>query len=295
MSRLRPAFAMGLVLALAGCGGSTPPPQPFPPLSWSYLTKLRLNAAKLVIDDSWVPTGEARHVEYEAPERPVDALRQMALDRLEMDGSAGEADYTVENASIIKVHDHYDADFAVKLVLRDANGNALGTITAEAKDSRTFISETPDAVQQDLYALVQKTMSDMNVDFEYEMRKNLAKYMFATKPVAPNPASVQSLGLGKPGSPSPQFPTEPTSPANGTAPTPLAPSLPANGEAPAPPVPPPTTTGPVPDASVPAGQTVIHNTLNPSLTPTGPAQPPLPAVPAGPLNIQTAPAKPATD
>lgn len=278
MMRLRSVLITMTALALAGCS-SAPPPQPFPPLSWSYLTKLRLNAAKLSIDDSWVPSGEARHIEFEAPEQPVAALRQMALDRLEMDGSAGTAEYTVENASIIQVHDHYDADFAVKLVLRDASGHVLGSITAEAKDSRTFISDTPDAVKQDLYALVQKTMSDMNVDFEYEIRKHLGQYLFATKPAAPKPPSVQNAPLGQPGSTAPSFPPAPG--ADGAAPTPL--------------VPPPTTTGPVPDASVPPGQTVIHKTLAPTLTPTGPVQGPLPAVPTGPLHIQTAPASSATD
>jgi hypothetical protein len=48
----------------------------------------------------------------------------------------------------------------------------------------------------------------------------------------------------------------------------------------------------VPDAAVPAGQTVINKTLAPTLTPMGAPQAPLPAVPAGALHIQTAPASP---
>ncbi len=288
---------LGLVLGLAGCA-SSPPPQPFPPLSWSYLTKLRLDVARLTIDDSWVPTGQARHVEYLAPEQPVTALRQMALDRLEMDGTAGTADFVVDDASIIKVHDHYDAHFAVHLTLRDAGGKRLGEIRVAVKDSRTFISESPEAQQQDLYALVKKTMSDMNVDFEYEMRKHLGKFLLAEKPLAPPPPSVQSLGLGKPGSPPPNFPPTPAAP-NATSPTTTVPI--AGGSGPTSLTPPPasvptgSTTGPVPNAAVPPGQTVIHHTLAPTLTPMGAVQAPLPPVPAGPLHIQTAPAGPATN
>lgn len=316
MMRVRFVAVTLLLLGLAGCAGS-PPPQPYPRLSWSYLTKLRLDVAQLVIDDSWVPSGEARHVEYLAPEQPVTALRQMALDRLEMDGTAGTADFVVDDASIIKVHDHYDAHFAVHLTLRDANGKPLGEVKAEVKDSRTFISESPEAQRQDLYALVKKTMSDMNVEFEYEMRKHLGKFLLAEKPLAPPPPTVQSQGLGKPGSPLPSFPPTPAAPSL-TAPSPTAPTTsaaspaapnpaalttsapPASGTAPTSLTPPTTavpagsSTVPVPNAAVPPGQTVITHTLAPTLTPMGPAQAPLPAVPAGPLRIQTAPVGPAT-
>jgi hypothetical protein len=277
MMRVRFVVVTMLLLGLAGCGGDEPPPQPYPPLSYAYLTKLRLDAAKLAIDDSWVPSGEALHVEYLAPEQPVAALRQMAEDRLEMDGTAGTAEFGIDDASIIQVHDHYDSHFAVHLTLLDANGNKLGEIKAAVKDSRTFIDDSAEAQKSDLYALVKKTMDDMNVEFEYQMRKSLASHMFATKPLAPPPPGVETQDLGKPGSPPPSFPATPDS---GTAPTPLTP---------------PSTTQPVPDASVPPGQTVVHQTLAPGLTPMGPTQAPLPSVPAGPLHIQTAPAGPATN
>ena len=291
MMRVRFAVLTLALLGLAGCAASPPPPPPYPRLSWTYLTKLRLDVAKLSIDASWVPTGEAMHVEYLAPEQPVSALRRMALDRLQMDGTSGTARYTVTDASIIQVHDHYDAHFEVRLTLRDDKGNKLGGIIAGVKDSRTFFSDSPEAQKRDLYALVKKTMSDMNVEFEYEMRKHLAKFLLAHKPLAPLPPTVQSESLGKPGSAPPTFPATPGTPAApatalpGTgAPTSLTP--------PGALVPPPTTTAPVPNAAVPPGQTVINKTLAPTLSPMGPAQAPLPSVPAGPLPIQTAPVSP---
>ncbi|MDE2334360.1 MAG: hypothetical protein KGK10_07465 [Rhodospirillales bacterium] len=282
--RVRFAILTSLLLALAGCAGSAPPPAPYPALRYAYLTKLRLNVAKLAIDDSWVPSGEATHVEYLAPEQPVTALRQMAEDRLELDGTSGMADFGIDDASIIQVHDHYDAHFAVHLTLLDANGKPLGSIKAAVKDSRTFMSDSPQAQKSDLYELLKTTMNDMNVEFEYQMRKHLGKYLLAAKPLAPPPPSVQTQTLGQPGSPPPSFPATPAAPSNGAAPTPLTPP----GAA----LPPPTTTAPVPDAAVPAGQTVINKTLAPTLTPMGAPQAPLPAVPAGALHIQTAPASP---
>ncbi len=299
MMRVRFVVVSLALLGLAGCAASPPPPVPYPRLSWTYLTKLRLDVEKLSIDASWVPTGEAMHVEYLAPEQPVSALRRMALDRLEMDGTSGTARYTVVDASIIQVHDHYDAHFEVRLTLRDAKGNKLGGITAGVKDSRTFFSSSPEAQQRDLYALVKKTMSDMNVEFEYEMRKHLAKFLLSHKPLAPLPPTVQSESLGKPGSPPPSFPAMPaTGTAPATAPTAAPTAAPPGTSAPTsltPPgtlVPPPTTTAPVPSAAVPPGQTVINKTLAPTLSPMGPAQAPLPSVPAGPLPIQTAPVSP---
>ncbi len=290
MMRVRFAVVMTLLLGLAGCGGGAPPPAPYPPFSFSYLTKLRLDVAKLAIDNSWVPSGEALHVEYLAPEQPVDALRQMALDRLEMDGSSGTAEFGIDDASIIQVHDHYDAHFAVHLKLLDNNGKSIGTIKAAVKDSRTFMDDSPEAQKRDLYELVKKTMDDMNVEFEYEMRRHLGKHLLATKPLAPLPPSVQTQDLGKPGSTPAGAPAAPDA---GTAPDSTA--APDNSAAPTPLTPSDSTTAPVPDASVPAGQTVVHKTMAPTLTPMGPAQAPLPSVPSGPLKIQTAPVKPASN
>jgi hypothetical protein len=284
MMRVRIAIVTMMLLGLAGCGDGEPPPTPYPVLSYSYLTKLRLDAAKLAIDDSWVPSGEALHVEYLSPEQPVEALRQLAQDRLEMDGTSGTAEFGIDDASIIQVHDHYDAHFAVHLKLLDDSGKTLGEIKAAVKDTRTFMDDSPDAQKRDLYELVKKTMDDMNVDFEYEMRKHLAKHLLATTPLAPLPPSVQTQDLGKPGSTPPSAPASApatqSAPDTGTAPTPLAPAG--------------TTGAPVPDASVPPGQTVIHKTMAPTLTPMGPSQAPLPAVPSGPLKIQTAPVAPAS-
>ncbi len=284
MMRVRFAVVTSLLLLLAGCAGSAPAPVPYPPLRYAYLMKLRLDVAKLAIDDSWVPSGEATHVEYLAPEQPVTALRQMAEDRLELDGTSGMADFGIDDASIIQVHDHYDAHFAVHLALLDANGKKLGEIKAAVKDSRTFVSDSPQAQKADLYELVKTTMNDMNVEFEYQLRKHLGKYLLAAKPLAPPAPSVQTESLGKPGSPPPNFPATPAAPGQGGAPTPLAP--------PAGTLPPAVTTAPVPDAAVPAGQTVIKKTLAPTLTPMGAPQAPLPAVPSGPLKIQTAPVSP---
>ena len=198
MMRVRFAVVMLMLLGLAGCGNDEPPPVPFPPLSFSYLTKLRLDAAKLSIDDSWVPSGEAMHVEYLAPEQPIAALRQMAEDRLEMDGSAGTAEFVVDDASIIQVHDHYDAHFAVHLTLSGADGKRLAEIKAEVKDSRTFMDDSPAAQKSDLYELVRKTMNDMNVEFEYQIRHSLGGWLQTTSPSVPPPPPVEQQNLSAP-------------------------------------------------------------------------------------------------
>ena len=56
--------ALGALLAtglLAACGEDEPPPVVFAPLTYGYLTKLRLNVASISLDDDWQP-GPGEHV-----------------------------------------------------------------------------------------------------------------------------------------------------------------------------------------------------------------------------------------
>jgi hypothetical protein len=249
-------LAVFLSLLAAGCGGGSPPPPPahqYEPLHYEYLTKIRLDVAGIDIDDNWAPRGEARHVEYLSPVQPLDALRQMANDRLVAGGNANRARFRIEDASIVRLSNRYQATLAVRLDILNDDGNRLRGIVARVTDVHPVTDESAAGVRNDLYALTRQAMDDMNVEFEYQIRAHLNAQMEPTTPTAPPPPAVGTEDLGPPGSspppagqapaPSDQGPglaaPAPTDQGGGLppptqlAPTPLAPPPPAATQPPA--------------------------------------------------------------
>jgi hypothetical protein len=195
----RTAFSLGAValgLLLAGC--SEPAPRRFEPLSYDYLTPLKLNVGRIDVDDTWTPRGADRHVEFLAPTPPLDALRQMEEDRLVPGGTAGRALYTIDDASIIRQGGTYRANFAVKLDILNDDGQRQRGIEAQATGTHAVTGDYPDTVRSDLYDLTRKTMDDMNVEFEYQIRHTLRQDLQTTSPNAPPPPPVDTQDLGAP-------------------------------------------------------------------------------------------------
>ncbi len=217
-------FALQLsVLALpalaAACGGrdgGAAEPVVVAPLSYDYLTKLRLNVATLDIDDGWRPPYGAAEVSAYSPIPPVTALRQMAQDRIVTAGVSGRATFRIVDASIVRLGDRLQATFAVQLTVATTDGTRSGY--AEARVLHT--SQFPDdgdrvTLRNALYAITRATMDDMNVEFEFQVRRSLRDTMMTDDPqLAPPPVPVQSQDLGPPGStpPPPALPPSAVSP-----------------------------------------------------------------------------------
>jgi hypothetical protein len=188
--------AVGLGLLLAGCGGREPPK--FEPLRYDYLTRIRLDVGRIDIDSSWTPRGGDRHVEFLAPTPPLDALRHMAEDRLVPGSTSGRALFTVVDASIIRQGDNYRAILAVRLDILNDDGDRDRGIEARATGIHPVSGSSSDVVRTDLYELTRKTMDDMNVEFEYQIRHNLQHDLQTTSPTAPAPAAVDTQDLDAP-------------------------------------------------------------------------------------------------
>jgi len=227
-------------LGLTACvfGGPEPPPPQFDPLHYEYLTKLRLDVARIDVNDNWAPRGEARHVEYLSPVQPLHALREMANDRLVAGGNAGHGLLTIEDASIIQSRDQYRATLAVRFDILDEAGNRVRGVEAHVADAHPVTGDSPPAVRSDLYALTRQAMEHMNVEFEYQIRHNLEVQLQPTSPNAPLPPPVGTEELGPPGSPPPAGlpPAGPPPSDQGAGglrpPTPLAPPPPASAPPP---------------------------------------------------------------
>ena len=190
--------ALLLPVGLAGCGASDQPPMSYPPVSYDYLTKMRLNVASVDIDDSLAPSSDPRDVTRFAPIKPIDALRQMGQDRLVAQGSTGRAVFVIDQASIQQNRDRYDGRMTAHLDVSTADGTRSGYAEARVERSSAFTNDGPNATRAALNNLITQMMADMNVEFEFQVRRSLKSYLTTTTPIAPAPAAIETEDLGAP-------------------------------------------------------------------------------------------------
>ena len=185
-----------LPLLAAACADETVP-QSFPLPNYSYLTPIRLNVASIEIDDRSVPIG-GNSVEAMSPLRPADGLKKMATDRLAAAGSAGRAVFIIDQASLVRSNGGIDGIMAVHLDVYAGGATRAGYAEARVVRRRTStdMDEDPRAV---LYDFTLQMMRDMNVEFEFQVRRSLKDWLQQTAPDAPLPPPVQSQDLGAPG------------------------------------------------------------------------------------------------
>ncbi len=211
MTRLIPGvgLAAGLTatLFLSGCGGGGEEARAFKPLSYSYLTPLRLNVGEIRIEDHAPPPGPS-DLAQGAPVPPEEALRRMAQDRLVAAGSSGTAVFSIDQAAITGDGSGgpLDGTLAVHLDIIGNNGGHSGY--AEAHVSRQFVPGTGtdnDGLKAQLYNLTVQMMQNMNVEFEFQLRRTLADWMVDASG-SPVGASVEQQPLGTPGQSAPPAP-----------------------------------------------------------------------------------------
>lgn len=208
--RLTRRAALLLPFVLAACEEAPPPS--FPVLQYSDLPPIRLNVATISIEQRFYPSSMAPNVNAEDPADPVAALKAMAEDRLQALGAAGQAVFAITNASVTREGDLITCALAVVLEIYGSPGVRNGF--AEASVTRQHsgpISDLPTA----LYDLTKQAMTAMNVEFEFQVRRNLQAWLV---PVGSVPPPVQAQPLETP--PPPGAPPPPGSlPPPGPPPT----------------------------------------------------------------------------
>lgn len=178
-----------LPLLLAACGGGGRSDRSFPPLRYGYLTPLRLNVATVRVEQRFVPSGVAPDVSQFDPVPPVTALRNMAEDRLQAFGSSGQAVFVIQDASLIRKGDTITGSMAVELDIYTSANTRAGF--AEARVSRTRSGDVDDLAAT-LYDMTKQMMDQMNVEFEYQLRRSLREWLQRTG-AAPVPVQQQPL------------------------------------------------------------------------------------------------------
>jgi hypothetical protein len=216
------------VLALAGCGSSTPPPS-FAPLDYSYLRPITFKVATLDVVNNYTPSpGEAPLIAAN-PAPPADTLMAMLKTRMQPSGQPGAGTITVQNASITESGGNLNGQMVVDINLTGPN-NATGF--AEATVSRSVAApdgdpNSPD-MQAALYQMSKDLMTAINVQLPYQIAHNIPSWVSWVNPVggvsAPSTDAgsaggiIQSAPLTAPGGAT----------STGSTPVPLTPSTPSN-------------------------------------------------------------------
>ena len=228
---LRAGLILTALLTLASCGGDdTPAPGSFAPLQYGYLTKLRLNVGSIDIQDHSAPLGPD-DISAQSPVTPAQALAQIGRDRLFAAGLLGQAQYVIDQASIVRgAQGALYGNMAVHLEVTTQGGARAGY--AEARVTRTHVpgsdSENTPTV---LYDMTRQMANDMNVELEYQIKRTMGDFLAAAAVV---PSAVTAVPLGA-GGVAPALP-----PASVSAPQPPPPSGPPEQNTLPPETPPPT-------------------------------------------------------
>jgi hypothetical protein len=187
-----------LPLLAAACAG---PPEPVPlppgPLGYKYLSPLPLNVAAIDIVEEALPPVPGDVGARLSPSAP-EAVRIMARDRMIAVGTTGEARFTVSQAQVIQRADALTCLLGCRLEILSGLGSRLGF--AEAAVTRSVSgpeARRPNAPD----ALLRRAMDDLNVEFEFQLRRALRDWISVATPnadgglpaPAPGPVGVEDL------------------------------------------------------------------------------------------------------
>ena len=226
--------ALLLPLLLTACGGGEP--QYFPPLNFSKLPPIRLNVARIEIEQHFIPSGMPPDVTQFDPVHPTDALHAMANERLKAFGSTGYAVFVIKNASLLKQGDTITGDMDVVLNVFPAE-NAPRAGFAEARVTRQYTGDLDD-LRARLYDMTKAMMQAMNVEFEYQVRNQLHDWLVSGSAAVPQVHQQPLNGMPPPGTPPAPVTAAPSgAPAAPNPPPPAPPAMPAPPQS-APPPPP---------------------------------------------------------
>ncbi|HEY6432187.1 MAG TPA: hypothetical protein VIZ17_09400 [Acetobacteraceae bacterium] len=297
LQSLTRSVVLALTVALTACTFGSEEPPAAQALDFSYLTPLPLNVATLNVESQYVPSGVPPDVSRLDPISPVQALEQMAQQRLKPVGPTGQAVFTVNNASMVQTGNVITGVMSVTLSIYPSPGVRAGY--AQATVTRQ-ISGVEGDLAGPLADLTRNLIDQMNVEFEYRVRQALGRWVLSPGATA---APVQQVPLQPPGSPSYAAPPPPMPPSGSQPPGYQPPGYQPPGYQPpgaaglpvplSPPgsLPEPVTQPPPPEPSLPYTPPPPAS-MAPSVAP--PASPPLPYTPppAAPLPQPGPPAAP---
>ena len=187
-------LAAALLLAVAACASPAQQPQRFPELTYGHHGIINLDVARVEFSNAYQPPLRAPNVEHLSPANPSLVMERWTRDRLRASGVTGEARVVLRDAKIVESRlatqgglrgaftteqgFRYDANIEVEIQLRDAGGVQRAFAKAQAARSRT-VAENATLAEKDkvLFDLVEATMTEINGEFERQIRQYLGNYV----------------------------------------------------------------------------------------------------------------------
>jgi hypothetical protein len=172
----------GLLLLPAGLAAcsSTPPEPPLRPIGYDYLLPLPLQVASLQIEPGGPPPPPG-DIGASLPTPPAEAVRIMARDRLSAVGTAGgTATFRVTQASLVRQGSGFTCQLACRLEVETGTEEG-GRGFAEAS-ARAVVGGAEAGRPQAADRLLRRAMDGLNVEFEYQVKRNLRRWLVTVAP-----------------------------------------------------------------------------------------------------------------
>ncbi|WP_198378554.1 hypothetical protein [Neoroseomonas rubea] len=184
-----------VLLATAACGGGEAPPPPSSPPSYSHLTPLRISVERL---EFVPPEPSALRAMPPAPLLPADVVRIMAQDRLSAAGGPGVARFRILAATLVRESssggvftggsERVTCTLRCRLEIVSPEGQPAGFAEAEVRRMMTGPAGSESERIRRADEIVRQAGRDLNVEFEFQLRRNLRAVLAA--PAAPTPATA---------------------------------------------------------------------------------------------------------
>jgi len=193
--------ALGALLLTAACAGRRPEPPPAParPPSYGHLTPLRLAVGRIEIVPATDPA--LTRAMPPAPLAPADVVRIMAEDRLSAAGGPGLARFRTLRATLAReaasgggvftrATERLTCILHCRLDILSEEGAPAGF--AEAEIRRTALRPAGSQAEKAAAAeeIVRQAGDDLNVEFEYQLRRNLRALLQPAPPGGPGEAAA---------------------------------------------------------------------------------------------------------
>jgi len=193
---IKTALVALTVGVLAGACETPAPIQTFAEITFAHLEPLRINVAKIEVENAYKPGNQRGHVENRFPVPPVKAMERWVVDRLKPVGGPGSGTLrlVITDAGVLetvlkkdksakgvftKQQSHrYDLDAGGRLEIYDATGTRSGY--SDAKATRTVTTREDinlNEREKIWFGATEKLMADFNREMENNIRQYLGAWL----------------------------------------------------------------------------------------------------------------------
>ena len=195
MKRYWVAICAVLVVALAGCQ-TTPPPPRFPELTYAQLGVMKLDAERIEVATEYQAPLRAPNIDHLFPIPPERAMRRWAQDRLAASGTPGRyARFVITDAKVTETNlprttgltgaftkdqsQRYDLSMSAAVEIREDRGNfRSGYVTASTSRSRTVREDISVNDREKVwFEMLEQAMNELNAELDRQIKANMARFL----------------------------------------------------------------------------------------------------------------------